>query len=66
MAGEKRGPDVRAKTILFSQAPGYLRLFYSAQLGVWFYTAFSHRFVEQRRKDYMVMCASASAAGKRI
>jgi ceramide synthetase len=32
-----------------------VRLVYVGQLAVWFYTAFSHRFVEERRKDYFVM-----------
>lgn len=26
-----------------------------AQLAVWIYTCFMHRFVEERRKDYFVM-----------
>ena len=39
----------------YQETPGYLRLFFSAQLGIWFYTAFSHRFIEERRKDYFVM-----------
>jgi len=25
------------------------------QLGIWFYTAFSHRFLEERQRDYFVM-----------
>jgi ceramide synthetase len=41
----------------YLEPPGYLRMFFSAQLGIWFYTAFSHRFVEERRKDYFVMYA---------
>ena len=32
-----------------------LRTFYLMQLGIWFYTAFSCRFVESRHKDYFVM-----------
>jgi hypothetical protein len=32
-----------------------LKLFYLAQLGVWIYMAFSHRFIELRHKDYHVM-----------
>lgn len=32
-----------------------LRFFYMAQLGVWIYTCFVHRFVDERRKDYFVM-----------
>jgi hypothetical protein len=32
-----------------------LRSFYLCQLGIWFYTAFSCRYVEARHKDYFVM-----------
>lgn len=32
-----------------------LRLFYFTQLAIWMYTAYSHRFVEERRRDYVVM-----------
>jgi ceramide synthetase len=30
---------------------------YTVQLGIWFFTAFSHRFLEARHKDYFVMFA---------
>jgi hypothetical protein len=32
-----------------------LQVFYMAQLAVWMYTCFVHRFVDERRKDYFVM-----------
>ena len=32
-----------------------LQVFYIAQLAVWMYTCFVHRFVDERRKDYFVM-----------
>jgi len=32
-----------------------LRYFYLAQLAVWIYTCFVHRFLDERRKDYFVM-----------
>jgi ceramide synthetase len=35
--------------------PPELRWLYVAQLGVWFVTAFSHKFVEAKHKDYFVM-----------
>ena len=35
--------------------PALLRRMYIAQLAVWFYTAFSHKFIEAKHKDYFVM-----------
>lgn len=35
--------------------PPELRRLFIAQLGVWFVTAFSHKFVEAKHKDYFVM-----------
>ena len=35
--------------------PPLLRRMYIAQLAVWFYTAFSHKFIEAKHKDYFVM-----------
>jgi len=32
-----------------------LRVLYLTQLAIWIYTAFSHRFIEERKKDYFVM-----------
>eukprot|EP01029_Cantina_marsupialis_P006233 TRINITY_DN167_c0_g1_i1.p1 TRINITY_DN167_c0_g1~~TRINITY_DN167_c0_g1_i1.p1 ORF type:complete len:337 (-),score=60.37 TRINITY_DN167_c0_g1_i1:169-1179(-) len=32
-----------------------VKYLYFLQLGIWVYTAFSHRFLEPRRKDYFVM-----------
>jgi hypothetical protein len=32
-----------------------LQIFYIAQLGIWIYTCYIHRFVDERRKDYYVM-----------
>jgi ceramide synthetase len=32
-----------------------LNLFYIVQLAIWFYTAFSHRFMDGRHKDYLAM-----------
>ena len=35
--------------------PEEARLVFLLQLGIWCYTAFSHRFLEERRKDYFLM-----------
>jgi len=35
--------------------PSELRLLYIAQMGIWFVTAFSHKFIEAKHKDYFVM-----------
>lgn len=35
--------------------PLELRRLYIAQMGIWFVTAFSHKFVEAKHKDYFVM-----------
>jgi len=35
----------------------WIRRLYLAQLAVWFYTAFSHRFIEAHHKDYYMMYA---------
>jgi hypothetical protein len=32
-----------------------LQVLYMAQLAVWMYTCFIHRFIDERRKDYFVM-----------
>jgi len=32
-----------------------MRIYYLLQLAIWIYTAFSHRFLEKPRKDYVVM-----------
>lgn len=45
------------RTAIFSQdeMDPWIRRLYLAQLAAWFYTAFSHRFVEAHHKDYFVM-----------
>jgi len=40
-----------------TEAPFSVRCIYVSQLGIWFCTAFSHRFLEARHKDYFVMYA---------
>jgi len=45
-----------ALDVLYTEPyPDDLRVFFLAQLAVWFYTGFSCRFFEERRKDYYVM-----------
>jgi ceramide synthetase len=42
-------------TVAETASPPVLRRLFIAQLGVWFVTAFSHKFVEAKHKDYFVM-----------
>ena len=35
-----------------------MHLLYLLQMAIWIGTCFSHRFVEERHKDYVMMCAS--------
>jgi len=50
-------PDVTQGYYIPSEQPLKLKLLYIVQLAIWAYTAFSHRFLETRRYDYLQMLA---------